>query len=96
MRKRVKLQYSATRGWHVDLPSYRMIDGTFEPVTANLMHANGVLPGARVAAVLALGPTVEVEVPAADCRSGDGAVEIDLQKIHARYPQWAKRAAPDV
>lgn len=98
MRKRVKLKYDAVRGYYVDLPTKRIIDGSFQPVTANLLHADGAYPNAAPAAVLALNPTVEVYLPDDDCRC-DGAgvpVDIDVKKIHARYPEWAKRAAPDV
>lgn len=94
MRKRVKVTYDATRGFHVDLPSYAMVPGTFEPVTPDLVAADGVLATAKVADALALGLTVEVDVPDEDCDCEKGA--IDPKKIRARYRAWRQRAAPDV
>ena len=76
MRKRVPLWWSAARGYHVDLPSYDTVDGTFEPITPGVIDANGVLlevyndsAGTAhsrpydPAKVLALAPSVELELP---------------------------------
>lgn len=92
-RLRVKVKFAAILGYYVDLPTYQMVDGSWAPVTANLLTARGVIPGADPAAVLALNPTVEVDVPEEDCTRA-GAV--DPASIKKRYAAWKDRANADV
>lgn len=91
MRKRVKLQHDAVRGWHVDLPTYAMIPGSCLPITATLIDKDGVLRGADVASVLALNPTVEVHCP--DEYQGKQAGTLDAERIRKLYeghPEYGK------
>ena len=89
MRKRMMLYFDAARGWHVDLPTYQMVNDTFDPVTAGLIHANGVFPGAPVAEVLALGPSVEVELPDDTPTTKAGKIDTAaLRKMYADHPRF--------
>lgn len=100
MRKMVKLKHDVARGFYVDLPCCRMVEGSFRPLVAGKIQADDVLPAtvatpAQLAALLALNPTVEVDIPDEDCDCQAGTV--DPNKIRERYPQgWGKRGVPDV
>lgn len=83
MRKRLALSHDATRGWHVDLPSYAMVPGTMQPVTAGLVFADGIYPSADTAKVMALIPSVEVECPAGYAETPGGPLNAAL--IRAMY-----------
>lgn len=101
VRVRVALRWDAKRGYHVDLPTASMIPGTFQPVVKNLLSADGPepekhpdgSPRASVAEVLALAPTVEVLMPAADVHPVTGKPSAAV--IRERYRDHAKFAKDD-
>lgn len=63
MRKRVPLTAAMKRGYYVDLPTYVIVEGSFLPVTSGKISAEGVLAKAQVTDVLALKPSVLVDLP---------------------------------
>lgn len=98
MRKTAALFFDPAAGvagtWRVELPSYEMIAGTFAPIKAGLIHADGIEPGADPADVLALGPTVDVELPdytPTDKKTG----QLDLAALREMYPSDADVNAKD-
>jgi hypothetical protein len=93
MRKRLPITYTAQRGWHVALPTYQMIPGTFQPITKGLIDKDGVLAAADTTKVLTLTPTVEVDFP--DEYMHDDLDGIDPGKIRNMYkdhPLWSRLA----
>lgn len=93
MRKRAALSFDGS-AWRVELPSCRVVDGSYAPVTAGLISRNGPLPGVKPIDVLALSPTVEVELDDAlfDERGG-----LKLAELRDMYPErcvdkWAPPA----
>ncbi len=84
MRKRAPATYNAkTDTWHVDLPTYSIIPGTWQPITPDLIGDNGVHPTASPAKVLAKHPTVEVEIPDEWPLTADG--QIDAERLRIMY-----------
>jgi hypothetical protein len=78
---RVRLSFDGT-AWLVKLPHYRMVPDSFEPVTKELIHENGVFPKADPMEVLKLNPTVEVMIPD---RIADNEGNLHLRKIRKLY-----------
>jgi len=75
-------------GWHVHLPAYAMVAGSFQPIIAGKVHADGVFPNAVLTPAEEAQLTVEVEVPADEC-TAEG--KLDKAKIRAKYrgqPKW--------
>lgn len=93
MRKRFPVAHSPARGYHVALPTYLMIDGSWLPITPTLIHRDGPLPAAAVAAVLALDPTVLVEIPNDYIDPLTG--EIDVPRIRETYRRNPHYDRPD-
>lgn len=95
MRKRVRLHFTQDRGWHVDLPTFRIIDGSFLPVTKDIITSDGIPPKANPNDVAGLLPTVEVDIP--DEYIADDGSGIDFAKIraiHKGHPRWDDDAKP--
>jgi len=79
--------------YHVDLPTYAMLAATFEPITNALLHAHGPYPDADPKDVMALNPTVIVDVPDDCC---DHTTQtISPEKIRALYSNVPRFAHPD-
>jgi hypothetical protein len=93
MRKRVPLAYDQARGWFVDLPAYDMIPATFAPVTTNVLTKNGAHPKADPRDVLALNPTVEVDIPAVIALDPQG--KIDRAKLRAMFREHQRYGSSD-
>lgn len=74
MLKRVPITFTDDRGYHVNLPTYFMIAGTFLPIEKDLIHRDGAYPNAEPADVMALKPTVIVSAPLEDCLTPEGQV----------------------
>ncbi len=88
VRKRVRVTFDGAN-WIVNLPHYQTVPGTWEPVTEELIHEDGVFPGADMDKVLALLPTVEVDVP--DRLVDETTGELSKEKVRALYrgiPKW--------
>lgn len=83
MLKRVSITWDAQRGYHVALPTYFMIAGTWLPLQPGLLHSDGAFPNAEPADVLALNPTVIVSLPEDECI--DDARQIDKLAIAQKY-----------
>jgi hypothetical protein len=66
VRKRLPVSWDRARGFHVALPTYMMIPGTWQPVTPGLVHENGAEPSAKPADVIALDVSVLCDFPDAD------------------------------
>lgn len=80
--------------WRPDLPSYQEVPGSYLPITPALIHAGGVLFGAAAAAVLALNPSVLVDVPDADVPPGPFTDAAWKAQLDARYTEHAGTFAP--
>ena len=93
MRRRFPLAYSAALAWHVDLPTYNIVAGSFLPIRAALTHADGIQPGATVAAVLATNPTVMCDIP--DEYAGDDEGNVDVANLRRLYKGNARFDRPD-
>lgn len=65
------------------MPTYRMVAGTYGPVTPGKISDNGVLPGATEAEIAALQPYVTVELP--DDTPLDLMGHIDAAAMRRRY-----------
>lgn len=92
MLKRFAVSWDAERGFHIELPSYRMVTGTWAPVTNGLIHADGVVPGAKVAAVMALNPSVEVELPGDTPTTKAGELDaVAMRVMYADHPKYGHR-----
>lgn len=92
MRKTLAVSFDEARGFHVDMPTYVMIPGTFAPVTDGLIGPDGPISGAKVADVLALGPSVEVDLPD-DTPIKAGKIDAaGLRKMYADTPRFAGAA----
>lgn len=63
MRKTLPLAHNDRFGWHVDMPTYAMVAGTFGPAVANVIHPHGIPHGTVPAEVLKHAPYVTVELP---------------------------------
>lgn len=80
--------------WRAPLHTYAMVPGSFQPVTALLMHADGVFPTAAPSAVLALNPSVLVEVPDADLPPPPFTNAQWQAVLDARYTEHAGKFSP--
>lgn len=83
MRKRFLLSFSKLHGWHVQIPSYSMVPGSFEPVTSGLVSVDGIESGAQPADVLALGASVLCEIP--DDWAVDSSGDLDVVALRRLY-----------
>ena len=83
MLKRAPITFTDERGYHVALPTYFMIAGTWLPLQPGLIHRNGPYPNAEPKDVLALNPTVIISAPVEDCLADDG--QVCPIKIAAKY-----------
>lgn len=92
MLKRVALDFSSTRGYHVRLPTYTMMPGTFLPIIKGVIHADGAYPNAEPKDVLAVTPTVIVSIPDAYTLDSDGQLDklaiIRTHEGHAIYGRY--------
>lgn len=84
MRKRFYLQHDEIRGFYVDLPTYKVVNGTHDPIVKGKVHKDGVDPSMSVADALRLKPSVLVDLP--DSIELDTKGEIDATKLRRRYP----------
>jgi len=89
MRLRVRVNYSELLGWHVDLPTYQMVAGSFKPVVFRKVHADGVLPGVdpRDPDLASLTCLVEVRDSYLDPDTGKLS-EPAVRRIHKGHPVW--------
>lgn len=89
MRRRAPLHLEPDGTWSVDLPTFRMVPGSFQPVTAGLIDADGPLSGADSAQVQALNPTVEIELPDHTPLNPGGQIAAgrmrNIYREHARF-----------
>jgi hypothetical protein len=85
MRKRVQLAHDDARGWHANLPHYSMVAGTFQPIVAGLIHADGVAPDAKPADAIKHKVSCVVDIPHTVDLDPKG--EIDAAKMRRRYPR---------
>lgn len=83
MLKRTPITYTETRGYHVALPTYQIIGGTFLPIKKGVLHKDGPYPNAEPADVMALKPTVIVMAPLEDCLTEVG--QVCPVKISTKY-----------
>lgn len=83
MKIRLPIAHDPALGFFVDLPTYSMVPGTFAPVIPGVIEPDGVLAGVDPAEVLALGVSVECEVPDEDCDCEAGAP--CPQRLAGRY-----------
>lgn len=89
MLKTVPISYSPTRGYYVNLPTYNMVQGTWEPVTPNLLHANGAYPKADPMQVLALNPTCIVEIPDYIPMDESGNIDpVPFAEVYKNHPYF--------
>lgn len=91
MLKRIPLILDGNGRWRVDMPTYRMVTGSFQPVTANIIGADGVLAGADTAQAQALNPSVDVELPADTPLNPNGTFDADkLRAMYAKHPRYGQ------
>lgn len=86
MRKTVMVSYDPARGYFVNLPTYTMIEKTFRPIVAGLIHAAGVYPDADSGLVMGLEPFVDVEIPD-EYVDDNGKISAEIiQKMYGPVP----------
>lgn len=78
MELRVNLTYERSR-YRVDLPSYKIVPGTFLPLNGEVIRADGISNLASPEEVMLLGPSVVVIVPDDEC------TDFGLCPIKMRY-----------
>lgn len=83
MHKRVLLSWSVTKGYHVDLPTYMMINETHRPVTPGMIDPNGVHDSADSEDVMAIKASVLVQLPDDTPLLDDG--QVNARKLRAMY-----------
>lgn len=89
MRRRVKLIYSAERGWHSDLPTYTMIPGSVLPVIPRVTTPDGVLAGVNPTDPRLATLTVDIDVPDALINQATGEIDIALiREVYRGNPLW--------
>lgn len=69
-------------GVQVAAPTYVMVAGSFKPLTAGVIHADGVHNGVPLGHPALAGATVDVDVPDEDCTNG----QLDPKKLKDNYP----------
>jgi len=84
MRKRFPLDYTPEKGFHVDLPHYSMVPGTWLPIVNGLIHADGCTPDCDPADAIAHQVSCLVDIPHDVIL--DGHQQIDTAKMRRRYP----------
>lgn len=81
----IRLKYVlGDRGLQLAAPSYQMIEGSHQPITAGVNNANGLLPGISIGDPRLANITVLAEVPPSDVNAAGDA--LDPSKVTARYP----------
>lgn len=94
MRSRIRITWSQQLGWHIDLPTYVLVPGSFLPLIAGLIHADGVDPSADPQDPQLASLSAECEHP--DNYAAGAGSEIDARLIgkiyrgHPRFgsPRW--------
>lgn len=83
MLKRLALSYSDTLGFHVDMPSYSLVPGSYLPLVADIIGPHGPLSGQDAALIKSHAPSVVVALP--DHTPTDLLGHIDGAAIRRRY-----------
>jgi len=88
MKLRVKVRWDGA-AYSVDLPEYRMVPGSWEPLIPAVIHADGVYPAITTDDPRLNALSCEVEVPDRIVDPNTGRP--DMAKIRGRYrndPKW--------
>lgn len=88
MAIRVKMRWDGA-AYGVDLPTYRVVNGSFRPVIDGVIGPDGVLPETSVNDPRLNGLTCEVEVPVNLLNPNSGRPDIALiRAIYRGQPRW--------
>ena len=97
MRKRLYIQWSETLGYHVPLPTYVMVPGSFRSNNAALITPHGVTKDADPQRVIAAQTSVECEIPDQYCDPHTRRLEMHrVADAHRNLSQWANAPSPAV
>lgn len=91
MLKRFHLDNNETVGWHVDLPTYRMVAGSFLPLVTDVIGPHGIAHGNANDILSKHTPSVMVELPEDTPVLATGDLDVDglrrRYRGHGRYGQ---------
>lgn len=93
MLKRVPIAWDAQRGYHIDVPTYQMLAGTWLPIVKGMLHRDGAHPDANPADVLQQSPTVIALLP--DDLELTPQGQIDKMHVARKYAGHGRFDHPD-
>lgn len=83
MLKTFRLSVHSSGAWRVDMPTYRMMPGTFGPAVAGIIDRDGILQGVPPDEAMKHAPYVTVELP--DDTPLDLLGHVDAAAMRQRY-----------